>query len=71
MASTPAIRWLSRFDIMAAVDKLIHAGERGAAAGLRKHAYAFLGWALEQGYIDANPQANLPREVLRLCRRWQ
>jgi hypothetical protein len=55
------IRELPRRDIMGAVNRL-DATRPGAAADLYKHAYAFLGWAIEVGYRDDHPLAGARRK---------
>jgi integrase len=55
------IKELPRRDVIVAMNKLDAAGKRGASAGLWKHTSTFLGWALEQGYIDVHPLANARR----------
>jgi integrase len=50
---------LSRGDIVASIDALTGLGKRGAAADLRRHARAFLEWAVAQGLAKFNPMAGL------------
>jgi integrase len=50
---------LSRVDLVAAIERLISVGNRGAAADLRKFARTFCEWAVAQGLAKFNPMAGL------------
>jgi integrase len=45
---------LTRLQIMTEVDRIADTGKRGAADDLRKHAFTFLQWAQNEGYVEHN-----------------
>jgi hypothetical protein len=50
---------LTRLDVTTAMDKLTHAGKRGASADLRKRCYSFLEWAVGKGFAGHNVLAGM------------